>query len=285
MPKSWRWIAPIAVAGGLIASGTIPAAEASSAAVASISINATSPNYPGLRAKDHGKVDGFALVIYKTAGAGTATISGNVTESTGATDTATLMAEPFGKTQYTAVGSPVSLTPGTNGVAPYSFLVTPSLRTHYKVRVQGTDSGTSTPVTVYVSVAAVPSGKSVHVKCTRTRCVETVKVFSTLPAKAFRTESRKHVFLYLAIGELRSGKPRLPKNYTLSTASHASKARRINSGKYVETLTWIVPIRNSRTIWVPNACVKDTVTTDGLGLPGHHGCGNRHVPRSAIYLG
>lgn len=282
MPKSWRWIAPIAVAGGLIASGAIPAADASPAATTTVTINATSPNYPGLRARDHGKVDGFALVIYKLAPANTAIISGKVT-TTATTDTATLMAKPFGTNNYTAVGTPVSLT--TLGVNRYSFSVKPTVATKYKVQVSGTDNGTSSPATVYVSAAAVPSAKSVRIKCTTHRCVETVKVFTKLPAKAFRTESRKHVYMYLAIGELRGTTPRLPKDYTLSTASHASKARRINSGEYVETLTWIVPIRNSRTIWVPNACAKDTERTDGLGLPGHHLCGNRHIPRSAIYLG
>lgn len=281
MPKSWRWIAPIAVAGGLITSGAIPAAEASPAA-SIITINATSPHYPGLTAKAHGKVDGFALVVYKLGAAATADISGTVT-TTATNDMATLMAEPFGKETYTAVGTPVSLT--TLGANTYSFSVKPSVATKYKVQVSGTDNATSSAVTVYVSAAAISSRKSNRVKCTTHRCVETFKVYTKLPAKAFRTESRKHVYLYLAIGELRGSTPHLPRDYTLSTASHASKARRVNSGEYVETLTFIVPIRNSRTIWVPNACAKDTESTDGLGLPGHHGCGNLRVPRSAIYLG
>src|SRR5215813_7056473 len=148
MPKSWRWIAPIAMAGGLIASGAIPAADASPAASTTITINATSPNYPGLRHRDHGKVDGFALVIYKLAPADTAVISGKVT-TTVTTDMATLMAKPFGKSTYTAVGTPVSLT--TLGVNTYRFSVKPTVATKYKVRVSGTDTGTSGPVPVYVS--------------------------------------------------------------------------------------------------------------------------------------
>lgn len=281
MPKSWRWIAPIAVAAGLIVSGTIPMAEASPA-VASISINATSPNYPGLRAKDHGKVDGFAVVIYKLGSAAAAVIGGTVT-TTATNDTATLMAKPFGKSTYMAVGSPVTLTP-SGGAASYSFNVTPSLATNYFVQLGGTDTAASPTVAVYVSPAASSSSNH-RPRCTTHRCVQTVKVNVRLPAKTLRTESRKHFYLYLAIGELRGSKPILPKDYTLSTASRASKARRVNSGEYVVTLTFIVPIRKSRTIWVPNACTKDTESQDGLGLPGHHGCGNRHVPRSAIYLG
>jgi hypothetical protein len=279
MPKSWRWIAPIAVAGGLIASGTIPAAEASPAAV-TITINATSPNYPHLPAKDHGKVDGFAIVVYKHGAAGTAVINGTVT-TTATNDTAALLAKPFGKKLYARVGSPVTLTP-SGGVAPYSFSVTPSLATQYKVQVSGADSATSSPVPVYVTASGSAPKKYVHFKCNRalTRCVLSIRFYTMLPASAFKTESRKHVYLYLALGD-----PRPPKNYTLSTASHASKAKRVNSGKYWETLTWIIPVRNARTTFIPNACTKDTESKDGMGLPGRHGCGNRHVPRSAIYLG
>ncbi len=32
-------------------------------------------------------------------------------------------------------------------------------------------------------------------------------------------------------------------------------------------------------------CVKDTVSRDGLGLPGSHGCGARRVLRTVSYLG
>jgi hypothetical protein len=283
MSKLARWIAPAALAGGLV-SGlfAVPAAQASSAA-ATITIKATSPNFPGLTHKDHGLVDGHALVIYKIAGRDTATISGNVTETTGATDTAALMAKPFGKTSYTAVGSPVSLTPGTNGVAPYSFLVTPSLATNYKVVVSGTDSVTSSPVTVYVTLGNVPTSNKVS--CTRARCVDTVKVSTTVPASALKTEMRKHIYLYLAIGHLRGTKPILPKDYTLSTASSASRPTRKTPSRFVVTLKFIVPHPNARTVWAANACAKDAVSKDGIGLPGHHACGNTRVPRNILYLG
>jgi hypothetical protein len=283
MSKFARWIAPAALAGGLVAGlFAVPAAQASSAA-ATITIKATSPNFPGLKHKDHGLVDGHALVIYKIAGRDTATISGNVTESTGATDVATLLAKPFGKTSYTAVGSPVSLTPGTNGVAPYSFFVRPSLATNYKVVVSGTDSATSSPVTAYVTLANIPT--SDKVSCTRARCVETMKVSTTLPASALKTEMRKHIYLYLAIGHLRGAKPILPRDYTLSTASSASRPTRKTPSRFVVTLKFIVPHPNARTVWARNACTKDAVSKDGIGLPGHHSCGNKHIPRNILYLG
>jgi len=281
MSKLARWIAPAALAGGLVAGlMAVPAAQARSAA--SITINATSPHYAG---NVNGEVDGHALVVYKAAKkANAATISGNVTPSaTGASDTAQLMAEPFGTTKYKAVGSPVTLTPGSNGVAPYSFTVKPSLATHYKVKVAGTDTAVSNAATVYVTTGAKVPKKYVHVKCNTsvTRCVISLREYTLLPASAYRTESGKHVYLYMAIGD-----PTLPKNYTLSNSATASKAKRVNRGEFWRTLTWTIRGHfNANTVPDPNACTKDTESKDGMGLPGHHGCGNKRVPTSAIYLG
>ncbi|HTX84104.1 MAG TPA: hypothetical protein VME44_18110 [Streptosporangiaceae bacterium] len=282
MSRLARWIAPAALAGGLVAGlVAIPAAQASSAA-SIISIKAISPSFPGLKAKDHGLVDGHALVIYKIATVNTAIVSGTVTTSA-TNDTAQLMAESFGKKTYSDVGSPQPLITVNSTTASFSFSVTPSLATHYEVQLAGTDTELSSAVTVYVTLAT--DATSSKVSCTRARCVQTVKISTTLPASAYKTESRKHVYLYLAIGHLRGTKPILPKDYTLSKASTASKATRKTATRFVETLRFIVPHPNSKTVWVPNACTKDAESKDGLGLPGHHGCGNKHIARSAIYIG
>jgi hypothetical protein len=34
-----------------------------------------------------------------------------------------------------------------------------------------------------------------------------------------------------------------------------------------------------------NFCAEETVTRDGLGLPGHHGCGAKKARSNAAYLG
>jgi hypothetical protein len=282
MSRLARWIAPAALAGGLVAGlVAIPAAQASSAA--SITINATSPNFPGLKAKDHGKVDGFALVIYKatTGNVNTATISGTVT-TTVATDTATLQAEPFGAKSYKPVGSPLSLT--SVGVNDYAFNVTPSLATKYEVVVTGTDSGTSSPVTVYVTLANIVTSSKVQ-PCSPARCVDIVKVSTTLPASAYKVESRKHFYLYLAIGHFRGTKAILPKDFTLSKASKASKPTRKTSSRFVVTLKYIVPHPHANTVWEFTFCTKDAVSKDGIGLPGHHGCGSKQFARKTLYVG
>jgi hypothetical protein len=280
MSKIWRWITPVAVAGGLVAGvPAIPAATASTAATSIITINATSPHFPGLRAKDHGKVDGYAIVIYKaTGGPNTATVSGKVT-TTATDDTATLLAEPFGAKSFSAVGSPVALTP-TDGVAGYSFNVTPSLATQYKVQLAGTDTAASGVATVYVTEGGGTS--PANTVCSHTRCTFSYRQYTVLPASAYKTEVGKHWYLYLAVGSKR----RLPKDFTLSTTAKASRARKVKSGEYVQTFTYYVALRyGASTSWQAVACVKDTESKDGLGLPGHHGCGAKHISRSGIYLG
>ena len=37
--------------------------------------------------------------------------------------------------------------------------------------------------------------------------------------------------------------------------------------------------------WDWNACSKDTEAEDGIGLPGHHGCGDERILDSAPYVG
>ena len=266
----------MAVAGGLVAGvPAIPAATASTAATSIITIGATSPHYPGLRAKNHGLVDGDAIVVYKVTKKreNTAIVSGKVT--THATnDTATLLAKPFGAKGYSPIGTR-ALIPSSHGVARYSFNVTPSIATQYKVQVTGTDTAVSDTAPVYVTEGGRSAGGSEH--CGQTTCRFSFRLYVLLPASALRTEISKHWYQYVAVGH-----PRLPKDYTLSTASTASKATKISSGEYMRRLTFVFPRNGVPAI---QACVKDTESRDGMGLPGHHGCGDKHVSLSAIYLG
>lgn len=282
MSRLARWIAPAALAGGLVAGlVAIPAAQASSA-TSIISINATSPHYPRLTHKDHGKVDGYAVVVYKDGAAATGVVTGTVT-TMATTDTAQLMKEQFGQKRYTDVGTPEPLTTVNGTTASFSFSVTPSLATHYKVQLAGADTELSSAVTVYVTAGGKVPQRYEKVKCNAsvTRCVLSLRDYVILPASAYKTESRKHVYLYMAIGD-----PTAPKNYTLSKSARASKAKRVNAGEFYKTFTWTIRGHfNASTVPYPNACTKDTESKDGMGLPDHHGCGNKKVPTSSIYLG
>ena len=271
---SARIFSGLLIAIALTAAGTVPAAAAPAAS--HITIQARSPHYPGAR---HGLVDGHALVIYRsgTPSQRHATISGAVATSA-RNETATLLSKPFGSSSYSAARTPLRLTP-SHGSAGYTFTVAPTVATRYRVRVSGSGtSATSQPVTVYVTAG----GRDVaHTGCGKRACTYRMRVYTYVPASAYRTESRKHAFLYLAVG--RPG--HLPADYTLSAGATETSARRVGAGEYERTMTWHIRLRYSITIWRTIACTKDTEQRDGMGLPGHHGCGNRHVSRSASYLG
>jgi hypothetical protein len=283
MSRIWRWITPVAVAGGLVAGiPAIPAATASTAA-SIITISATSPNYPGLQAKDHGKVDGFAIVIYKDTAnrpnsPNTGVVSGTVT-TTAPNDTATLLAKPFGAKKFTDVGTPVTLAP-VNGVASYSFNVKPSLATQYKVQLSGTDTATSGPATVYVTAGVRTAHGRAHRSGNTIRF--SFRVYVVLPKSALRHEIGKHWYEYLGVAY---PFPRLPKYLTLDKRATASSPKKVNSGEFYRTFSYSFRLRHSNPNPVPVECVKDTESTDGLGLPGHHGCGTKRIRTTIHYLG
>ena len=275
MSRIRRLAAPVAVAAGLIAAGVAPAAQASPAAYG-VTISATSPHYPGA---SHGKVLGYALVIYKaTKGSlNTAVISGNVTGAISG-DIATLFAEPFGAKSFTSAGTTVTL----NGAPSqaYSFNVKPSLATNYEVKVTtGTTLDATSPVqTVYVSPAGAEN--HFHEKCSGLNCTFTYRLYVALPRSAYRTEVGKHIYLYQALFFGRQAT-----TYALAPKATASKARKVNAGEFYSLITFHVKFRNLSQHWLPASCSKDTESRDGLGLPGKHGCGEKRFSAKTVYLG
>jgi hypothetical protein len=263
----------------LTAVGALPAAASPAGPAAftasQISIHARSPHYPTAR---HGLVDGRALVVFRsgTRSQRRATISGSVSTSA-PSDTVTLLARPAGSSSYSATGTPVPLTP-SGGSAPYSFTVSPTVATHYEVSVTSSSSTiTSRPVAVYVTLGGRDTA---HTSCGKRTCTYRMRVYTYVPASAYRAESRKHVYLYLAVGY-----PSLPKDYTLTRSATETAPRKIGASEYERTLTWHIRLRNGGGTWRTVGCTKDTETQDGLGLPGRHGCGDKHVSRRAEYLG
>jgi hypothetical protein len=280
MSKFWRWITPLAAvgaltAGALLTAGAVPA-EAASQSGYSVTIGATGSAVGAV----HGKIDGYALVEYKTARHDNGTISGSVSDALSG-DTVTLLAKPFKARSFTATRQ--TSTVSAAGTATYSFSVTPSLATSYEVQVSTgtTVDKTSASVTVYVTPGA-RVGKA-RIKCSSaSSCTEKISSDTLLPASAYRTEVAKHVYFYLAaFASLRH----LPKWLYISKASSASKPKRINAGEFEETLTWRISLAHGEKYWIPDACSKDTETRDGLGLPGHHGCGAKKVRATSAYLG
>jgi hypothetical protein len=277
MSRIWRWVAPVAIAGGLVAaSGAVPAEAASSAAIG-VTISATSPNYPGA---SHGKVDGYALVVYNTTYHkwNAATISGQITGAASG-DVASLLDEPFGAKTFTATGSKLTLSGSAS--ESYSFTVKPTIATRYEVEVLtgSTIDVTSGTQTVYItSFADIPGN---HKKCSASRCVFTYNAYIRVPASAYATEVHKHLYIYQDVWY---GKA-VGKYFYLSTSAKAAKPKRINSSEYEIALTFYIPLRHGEATWSTSFCTKDTESRDGVGLPGRHGCGNKRFPLTAVYLG
>ena len=69
------------------------------------------------------------------------------------------------------------------------------------------------------------------------------------------------------------------------TGSRNGSAHRIAADEFSETVTFSFRIGNDAYNWEWTSCSKDTEAADGIGLPGHHGCGAERVLSSAPYLG
>jgi hypothetical protein len=287
MSKIWRRVAPLALAGGLLAAGlgAIPA-EAASPATYGVTINATSPNFTDFGTVKDGKVDGYALVVYKAGpkagNADTAKVSGDVTGAASG-DVATLWAKPFGAKSFSATSTTLALT-GASSQA-YSFSVTPSLATQYEVQVttDATVDATSAAAAVYVT----PWEGLTHskTKCSGSACKTSFEFYELLPAAAKSTELAKKWYLYYAVDpKFLSG--HFPKYLPLVKGAKMTKSK-YSGGDLYFSVSWgyRTTVKDPGKYLIFNLCSKDNVAKDGIGLPGHHGCGASKVLTTAPYTG
>jgi hypothetical protein len=282
--KFLRSSAALAVAAGLVMSAVMPAVAATSATAAptpTITITATPP--PPLKA-----VTGNVWVSYHAGKLGRATLSGKITNVTPGED-ARLFAQPFPfKKPPTALQHKVLRTAGTN---TYKFIVEPSIETRYTVKLLRSSSAT-TPVPGVVAahkpIFIISSGSSnTPQRCKRPVCHESFRLRIVLPASALKRESVKHLFVYLGV-HLTTVPRKIPSTPTvlkLDTKATASKATRLAAGVYRITLKFSFRIGNDGFAWGWSACTRDTQAADGMGLPGHHSCGNKQISTKLPYLG
>jgi hypothetical protein len=234
---------------------------------------------------------GDVWTMYGLGNLANAQIKGSITGAASG-EVARLYAQPFPFSSPAApVSSPVLLHPsGKAAKAAYSFQVTPSLATRYHVEVFKSSAAasaltSSSTTTVYVTVGytEVSKGKP----CGRPVCHKTITGDVFVPASALNTEVSKKVFLYFGIN-LNSGKtvPPQPTTLVLGAGDAQATTKPISASEYeqIVTLTFTIgPKDQYDYIW--NACTQDTEAQDGLGLPGHHGCGDPTVPNPAGYIG
>jgi hypothetical protein len=276
MLKAWRRAGLAAlVTGAAVAAQLAGVGLAHASTAPAISIAATTKLKP---------VTGDTFVVYHLSSYNSAQLHGTV--SNGASgEVAALYAQSFPfKTPAVRVAS-ITLKGAT---AAYSFTVTPSVATHYNVRLFATATATSPVVSSSVVDLYVANDQSVSApqKCARPVCHETFTIDTYVPASALSTEMRKYAYSYFGINLGSTSVPPAPAWLTRGAANgKITGSRRISAGEFENTMTFSFTIGTHSFNWLPGFCTKDEVTVDGIGLPGSHGCGASRISSSQAYVG
>jgi len=244
------------------------------------------PGFPIAVSSGLPPVTGDAWVVYQDGKDASARLHGDITGVKNG-EVAELYAQQFPYKSAPRPAGTVILHP-SGRVAGYSFRVTPSLATRYRVELLRSSAAkaplaASATKTVYVAVNGT-SGKAQT--CARPVCHEVFHVRVRVPAPALATELAKPWYPYLGLNLAPAKAPAAPKRYRLDAGSpHVSRSRRISATEYEVTVTYSFRIGDHAYNWNWNICAKDTEARDGIGLPGSHGCGGRHLLASAPYSG
>jgi hypothetical protein len=226
------------------------------------------------------------FVYYLGGKYGSARIHGTITGAASG-EVATLYAQRF---PYARPARPVrSITLSAAGPATaYSFTVAPSLATRYQVKVFAR-TGATTPLAtshrqnLYVAANGYFTGGN---NCPGTVCHETFRVYTILPSSALRAEMGKHVYPYFGLNLSATSTPPYPAWLYLNAGNaHVSLPHRITASEFETTVTYSFTAGNDGAAWAWNWCVNDTVSRDGLGLPGSHHCGAHRIRATLSYLG
>jgi hypothetical protein len=275
MPRRWRALAAVTLTAGALMSLQLPAAASSAKSTVTVTIAAKS-RFP--------LVTGDVLVVFRSARFGQATIHGSITGAVSA-DVATLFAQPFPfKHKPVRTGKPIRLTGASQ---TYSFKVRPAIATRYLVKVStagpsGTQVGASAVQTVYLTSNGHVTGARV---CGRPTCREKLRIYTVVPASAVRRERPKHLYFYFGINLNRRKTPPAPKNLHLRIRHTVTRARRISATEWERTIAWSFFVGDDGYNWLFAVCARDTESKDGVGLPGHHGCGAKTISSRSVYLG
>jgi Protein kinase domain len=232
-------------------------------------------------------VTGDVYVVYQGGSQASARLSGAI-DNAASGEVAQLYAQPFPFRRAPApMGSPVILH-SAGAAVRYGFKVTPSLATRYRVELFQSSAATrplsvSAPATVYVTTVAVGGNGRV---CARPLCRETLPMHVFVPASAMATEVGKRWYPYFNLSLAPGKEPASPKVLLLGVGDpRVTRSRRVSATEFALTITFTFRIGNDAYYWNWNTCSADTEATDGIGLPGHHGCGSKSVLASAAYLG
>jgi hypothetical protein len=280
--RAWRLATIVAATCALAAVGTVPALAAPAQAP-TVTINTQSAFRP---------VTHDVFVVYKDTHKGThlrfdqVAISGTVSQSTSG-QVAALFAQPFpykAKPKRVA-GQSVTLPTSTTPVS-YKFKATPTIATKYTVEVLPSSTGgpvvaTSRTKPVYVVTFQTARLSSCH----RPVCHETLTVFTRLPNSAYKSESTKKSYFYFGLRLSKTGTPSFPRFLNLDKKASISKAKRVSSTEFKNTIKWSFRVGNDGFAFLINFCSTNSESKDGINLPGTHSCGVKKISRSIRYLG
>jgi serine/threonine protein kinase len=263
----------IAAAAGLTA-GLLPGSPAKTIAVP-ISVKSALP-----------AVGGEVYVVYLGGKQANAEVYGEIKKAKNG-EVAQLYAQQFPyQNAPTQVGSVILHPAGTT--ARYEFQVTPVLATHYQVDLFQSSTA-STPLaksgitTIYVTLGGTTGNTQT---CSRPVCRESIQTTNFVPPSALQTEMSKPWYPYFGLNLAPSKEPAPPQWLLLGAGNgHVTASRRISADQFSNTVTFSFQIGNDAYHWDWTTCIADSEAKDGIGLPGHHGCGDERIPESTTYLG
>jgi serine/threonine protein kinase len=230
-------------------------------------------------------VSGYTYVGFQAGKDASAQINGQVKGATSG-EVAELYAQPFPYKNAPTQAGAVILHP-VGKTAKYAFQVTPSIATRYKVELFQSSTARTPLVssaisTVYVGYYSTSGNGQT---CGRPVCHETFPVQIFVPASALSTEISKHWYAYLGLSLSTGKEPASPKWQQLGTGdARVTAAHRISATEFGLTVTFSFRIGNDAYSWDWSACSQGTEAEDGIGLPGHHACGDQRVLASDSYL-
>jgi len=231
-------------------------------------------------------VTGDVYVEYQEGRKASARISGKIPDAFSG-EVVRLYAQQFPYASAPAAAGSTTLQPA-GGTASYTFSVTPTLATRYRVELFR-DSAATTPLgrsavsTIYV----VDGGTGNLVQtCNRPDCTLTYTWTTVVPAQALPAEMAKQSYLYFGINFSTSGTPAPPTSIQLGAGDPVIvSTQRISADEFKRVVTYTFQVNddgfNAGTAW----CTKDTEAQDGMGLPSPHSCGDATLPYPNGYLG
>jgi tRNA A-37 threonylcarbamoyl transferase component Bud32 len=231
-------------------------------------------------------VSGDVYVEYLGGALAKAEVYGKITKATNG-EVAALYAQQFPYKNAPAQVSSVILR-RVGDAASYSFPVTPTLATRYRVELfqnstASTPLGTSSVATIYVVASGTAQGAQ---ECTRPVCSQSQLVTEVVPPSALQTEASAPQYVYFGINLAPSTEPAVPQWLMLGAGNgHSTTPRRISADEFIVTITFSFRVGSSAFHFAWDRCGKSNEAADGVGLPGHHGCGDQRVLQSARYLG